>query len=314
MGRPKKDYSLNRKRKHELKGDSSRPKVLEIHDALDKFPHNDWNDCCGRMQVAIIRNRIPYAKESLEEFIRSYLTPTQLNRHDTPVSDVFPTRLYGYLQDAGYDTLGAVKNAKDHELLAIPNFGPGCLREVRAACLRLDAGFKKLYNPPAMEDVPEPVVVPVERPVQVRSTPVSHVQTDPNAVKKAALDVLINSPKEIAEYAEAEITRLEAAIVKAKEKIANLRRTLRSIDPPAKTPRIGGPKPSRHPSDSFDYDKFFELCRDAIHEAGKITIPDLVKYLRNQDFEITHQGVFRRLVAAPEHATWVREGKYFTKP
>lgn len=53
------------------------------------------------------------------------------------------TRAYGCLINIGATTCGKIDCMTDHELLAVPNFGANCLREVRKAT---DAARKRLHR------------------------------------------------------------------------------------------------------------------------------------------------------------------------
>jgi DNA-directed RNA polymerase alpha subunit len=92
-----------------------------------------------RIEVLILRG---FPEKAAAVFTKEILhrEPYEQATMECHVCLVLPMRIANMLQAAGYETMGAVRAAKDADLLKLTNFGQAYLDHVREVQAKIDAG------------------------------------------------------------------------------------------------------------------------------------------------------------------------------
>ncbi len=199
----------------------------EFNNALARFEMSEaeeWEICCRKMQVALIRRSSKMALSILSEFIRGMQTPIDVIDGSSHVSQVFSVRIANTLEQSGFYTLDSVDRASDEELLSKVSFlGPASLLVIRR-----ESDLAKSAKPRARDYsfFQESTVVE-----DFKLNETSNTSKDPF---ESAINLWINSPERVIARVQSEINELEERIAalrkilkiagKSEEKVARIKR------------------------------------------------------------------------------------------
>jgi hypothetical protein len=101
----------------------------DFGDLLAQWDSARWSIACREMQVRILRGSIEAAHRVLARFIVE--ANPGLATLDNHVSTVFGARIAGILESERFESLRAVDQATDEQLLSIPGMGARNLEAIR---------------------------------------------------------------------------------------------------------------------------------------------------------------------------------------